>query len=87
MTPIRTPLIHAGQVFLHEGLNEYIIVTKNDRGQIAYQGDGFRGNLEDYDFLEKFPAVDPADIDDVEVEFLLSYCPPGTEASIGYIGE
>lgn len=87
MIPVRSPLIQAGQFFLHEGLNEYLIVTKNDRGQITYQGNGFRGSLEDVDFLEKFPAVDPADVDEVEVDLLLSFCPPGTEASVGFIGE
>jgi len=50
MNPNRTPLIEAGQIYLNEGLNEYLIVTKNARGQIWYEGAGFRGQLEDFDF-------------------------------------
>jgi len=87
MNPNRTPLIEVGQIYLNEGLNEYLIVTKNARGQIWYEGAGFRGQLEDFDFTEKFPAVDPEDVDPIEIEFLLSLCPPGTKASVGYVGE
>lgn len=83
----RAPLIHVGQLFLNEGLNEYLIVTRNNQGQVAYAGLGFRGNLEDYDFIAKFPAVNPEDVDAAELAQLLEFCPPGTEASIGFVGE
>jgi len=83
----RAPLIKVGQLFLNEGLNEYMIVTRNNQGQIAYAGQGFRGNLEDYDFIEKFPAVSPEDVDSAELAELLAHCPPNTEATVGFIGE
>jgi uncharacterized Fe-S cluster protein YjdI len=83
----RAPLIQVGQLFLNEGLNEYLIVTRNNQGQVSYAGAGFRGSLEDFDFIDKFPAVDPADVDPAELEELLSFCPPGTIASVGFIGE
>jgi len=83
----RSPLIQVGQLYLNEYLNEYLIVTKNNRGQISYEGPGFRGSCEDVDFIEKFPAVNPEDVDEVEVKDLLFHCPPGTEASTGFVDE
>ena len=83
----RAPLIQVGQLFLNEGLNEYLIITRNNQGQVSYAGNGFRGSLEDFDFIEKFPAVDPADVDPSELEQLLSNCPPGTVAAVGFVGE
>lgn len=83
----RAPLIKVGQLFLNEGLNEYLIVTRNHQGQIAYAGPGFRGNLEDYDFIEKFPAVDPADVDPAELQQLLAHCPENTIPTVGFIPE
>ncbi|WP_407306548.1 hypothetical protein [Acinetobacter sp.] len=87
MNPNRTPRVEVGQIYLNEQMNEYLIVTKNVRGQIWYEGSGFRGQLEDYDFTEKFPAVDPQDVDPSEIKYLLSFCPEGTEASIGFVDE
>ncbi len=83
----RAPLIKVGQLFLNEGLNEYLIVTNNNQGQVSYAGNGFRGSLEDFDFIDKFPAVDPDDVDATEINELLAHCPPDTEATIGFIGE
>lgn len=83
----RSPLIQVGQLFLNENLNEYLIVTKNNRGQIFYEGPGFRGQAEDYAFIEKFPAVNPEDIDQEELGHLLFFCPPGTQASTGFVDE
>ena len=83
----RAPLIKVGQIYLHEALNEYLIVTQNNRGQVYFQGNGFRGQSEDYAFIERFPAVDPADVDDVEIEYLLTMCPEGTEATVGFVEE
>lgn len=87
MNPNRTPLIEAGQLYLNDSLNEYLIVTRNNRGQVYYEGSGFRGSCEDYTFLEKFQPVDPEDVDEVEINYLLSLCPEGTQAAIGIIGE
>lgn len=83
----RAPLIKVGQLFLNEGLNEYLIVTRNNQGQVSYAGPGFRGSLEDYDFIDKFPAVDPDDVDSDELAQLLAQCPDGTEPSVGFIPE
>ena len=83
----RTPTVRVGQIYLHEGLNEYLIVTKNNRGEVYFEGNGFRGHAEDVSFIERFPAVDPADVDDVEIEYLLTMCPPGTEATVGFVEE
>lgn len=83
----QTPAIKVGQIYLHQALNEYLIVTKAQRGEIYFEGNGFRGHSEDYVFLERFPAVDPVDVDEVEIEYLLTMCPPGTEASVGFVEE
>lgn len=81
----RSPLIVIGQVFLNEGANEYAVITSNNRGQISFAGIGFRGQCEDMSFIERFPPVDPADLDEYEVEELLSFVPPGTILSTGFI--
>lgn len=81
----RAPLIAVGQIYLNEKLNEYIIVTKNNRGHIAYQGNGFRGQMIDEDFIEVFPPVDPSDVIEEELNMLISYCPVGAIPRIGFI--
>lgn len=79
-------LIKAGMTFLHLGYNEYIIVTKVTRGHITYEGAGFKGMMDPYDFMEKYPAVDPTDIDSDEIQALLSKCPEDVlEATTGFI--
>lgn len=83
----RAPLIKVGQLFLNESLNEYLIITRNNNGQVSYAGIGFRGCLEDLDFIDKFPAVDPADVDPTELLQLLNECPEGTIPSVGFIVE
>lgn len=83
----RAPLIQVGQLFLNEGLNEYLIVTRNNQGQVSYAGNGFRGSLEDYDFMEKFPAVDPDNVATDEIQILLAFCPEGTEVSVGFVSD
>ena len=52
MNQDRAPLIVTGQIYLNEALNEYIIVTKNNRGQISYAGNGFMGRQIDEDFID-----------------------------------
>ena len=83
----RAPMILAGQLFLNEQLNEYLIVTKTSRGQISYAGSGFKGHSEDITFLERFKPVDPTDVSVDEVAGLLSLCSPGTRVSTGFISE
>ncbi len=83
----RAPIILAGQLYLQEELNEYMIVTNNARGQVTYAGKGFVGHAEDQSFIERFNPVDPADVDSDEVAALLKLCPPNTKASTGYIND
>lgn len=83
----RAPIILAGQIYLQEELNEYLIVTKNARGQVTYAGIGFVGHAEDQSFIERFNPVDPTDVDPAEVEQLLTLCPLNTKASTGYISD
>jgi len=81
-------LIVAGQCYLHKGQNEYVIITKFNRGQVQYVGKGFRGCMDGYEFIEQFPPVDPLDIDPDEIQDLLSMCPEDVlEATTGFISE
>ena len=81
----KSPLIQTGQVYLHETLDEYLIVTRNNSGLVTYCGDGFKGSLDDFSFIDRFPPVDPEDVCPVELQGLLSFCPDGTSPKIGYI--
>jgi hypothetical protein len=87
LIPTRAPVIATGQLFLNEALNEYLIVTKNVRGQIYYAGPGFRGFSEDNSFVERFQPVDPADVEPTELRTLIEFCPIGTRAATGYIAK
>ena len=87
MLPQRAPMISIGQVFLNAELNEYLIVTRNQRGQISYEGYGFKGHSEDSSFVERFKPVDPTDIDAEELKSLVALCPIGTKATTGFISE
>lgn len=85
MYQARRPLIQVGQIYLSPAHDDYLIVTKTDRGEISYSGQGFRGRLEDETFIQLFPPVDPADVELEELKTLLSYCPPGTIPLVGFI--
>ncbi len=85
MTNNRAPIITSGQLYLNEELNEYQIVTGNVRGQVYYAGKNFTGRCADETFLERFQPVDPKDVDQAELDFLLSLCPAGTTAKVGLI--
>jgi len=80
-------MITVGQLYLHEQLNEYMVVTKVLRGQVYYGGKGFKGFSENITFLDRFKPVDPADVEPQEIVELLELCPRGTRASIGFIQE
>ena len=67
----RTPIISVGQVYLHPA-NEYLVVTKVNRGDIGFQGPGFTGMHEVELFLERFGPVDPADLTEAEQAVLLA---------------
>lgn len=89
----RAPIILEGQVYYDEGKNAYLVVTKKNGEMVSYTGQaftgcpGFRGRLEDEDFILKFQPVDPADLTAAEAAELLSFCPQGTKLKIGFIKE
>lgn len=83
----RAPLIFAGQLYLNSSLNEYMIVTKNTRGQVSYAGKGFRGSSSDCTFIEIFHPVNPQDVEPQEINDLLEFCEHGTKVSVGFIQE
>jgi hypothetical protein len=68
----RTPIIVPGQVFLHP-LNEYIVVTKANRGDISFKGAGITGMHEAELFLQRFGPVDPADLSAEEQRALAEF--------------
>lgn len=78
--------IQPGQTYLHVESNEYVIVSKVRGGHLTFEGLGFRGMMDPYDFIEFFPPVDPTDIDADEIQQLLSKCPEDVlEATVGFI--
>lgn len=85
MIPTRAPVITVGQLYLNEPLNEYLIVTKNNRGQVHYSGKNFKGHSEDQSFVERFKPVDPIDVDHNELQELLKLAPPNTTARTGLV--
>ncbi len=81
------PILLEGQLYYDEEKNEYLVITRNRGGVISYSGPGFRGQLEDEIFLDRFQPVDPADLNDGELDLLLSFCPANTNAKVGFIKE
>ena len=83
--PIKPVIILVGQLYYDEGKNEYLIISKSTGDAVFYRGAGFYGNLNIDTFIETFQPVDPADVSDAELQFLLNLCPPKTTAKIGFI--
>jgi hypothetical protein len=89
----RAPIILEGQVYYEEARNSYLVVTKRRGETICYAGPpskgvlGFRGMLEDEQFVERFQPVDPVDLSETEKAELLALCGPGTSLKIGFIKE
>ena len=82
----RTPIIVAGQVYLHGDLNEYLVVTKAKQGEIHFKGVGF-GGIHDFElFLSRFGPVDPMDLTPGEVQQLATLV-EGVALSTGWVGE
>ncbi len=76
------PLVQVGQLYLLTELNEYAIITKNNLGQISFQGVGFKGECEEHVLVNEFGPVDPVDVP--ELSELLKFCPAGTTAKVGW---
>lgn len=99
MQNYRAPIILAGQVYFDEVKNAYLVVTQKNGEMISYNGQGFyegvnkafcpgfRGKLEDEDFITKFQPVDVGDLSQDERAELLDLCPPGTVLKTGFIKE
>jgi hypothetical protein len=81
-TPV---IILAGQLYLDEEKNTYLIVTKTKGEVISYQAPGFKGQLEVEVFLDRFLPVDPTDVSVDEISGLLEFCQPGIHARVGFI--
>jgi len=79
------PIVLQGQVYFHDGLNEYIVVTRALKGDITYAGPGIKGHMDVEDFLEKYAPVDVNDLDADEKKQLSSLA--GAELSTGYVSE
>lgn len=81
------PIILGGQLYLDTRKNAYLIVTKTRAGTISYSGIGFKGMLEDEQFILRFLPVDPADVANDELDGLIDLCPDGTQPRIGFFRE
>ena len=76
-------IVLPGQVYYHEQLNEYLVVTRANRGDISYSGPGFRGNMEVETFLSTFQPVDVDDLEEGEALTLVNLA--GTQLKTGYV--
>lgn len=86
-TFLAPPGIFSGEIYLSNELNEYVIVTKSSHHEITYAGYGIKGKLEDEYLVTHFGPVDPEDVDQEELSYLLSLCPKGTSARFPFILE
>lgn len=82
----RMPIIMVGQVYLHTTLNEYVVVTKSNRGDVYFAGKGISGKMYYEDFLEQFPPVDPMDLTPEETTELMQVLSADSNLLIGWIG-
>lgn len=81
----RTPIIIPGQVYLHPEQNEYLVVTKANRGDIRFKGPGFSGVHDVELFLDRFGPVDPLDLSDAEKNVLHGLLGDDTKLSVGWV--
>ena len=56
---VQSLIIQPGQVYINNDINEYLVVTKSERGHISYVGKNFKGMQEAEDFIMRFKPVDP----------------------------
>lgn len=85
MKSIKPVIILAGQVYLDDDKNSYLIVTRKHGEVVSYSGTGFKGMLEDEVFIDRFQPVDPVDVSVEELDALLDFCAPGTSVKVGFI--
>lgn len=79
------PIILEGQMYYDEEKNDYLVVTKKNGESITYQGQGFKGMLEDEIFVSKFQPVDPLDLTKTESAYFKDLC--NNELKTGFIQE
>ncbi len=81
----RTPIIIPGQVYLNDEINEYLVVTKTNRGDISFCGNGFSGRHDYERFLERFGPVNPEDLTSSEETQLKSCIEDTVKLSTGWV--
>jgi len=78
-------IVLPGQLYYDETKNEYLIVSRHQGDTTSYEGRGFRGMLETDEFLERFQPVDPADLEQEELDELVNLCRVPVTPKIGFI--
>ena len=78
-------IILPGQLYYDETKNEYLIISRHQGDTTSYEGHGFRGMLETDEFLERFQPVDPADLEQEELDELVNLCRVPVVPKIGFI--
>jgi hypothetical protein len=81
----RTPIILIGQVYLHTELNEYLVVTKSNQGEVQFKGQGFCGMSEAETFLERTGPVDPVDLTEAESKALVNLLSKPGPLLVGWV--
>lgn len=80
----RTPIVVPGQVYLHT-INEYIVVTKANKGEITFRGPGISGMSQVECFLSKFAPVNPEDLTVTEAGALVNLLLKPIALTIGWV--
>jgi hypothetical protein len=79
------PIILQGQVYLHETLNEYVVVKSCLKGLVTYAGHGLGGMMDYERFMEIYGPVNPDDLTPVEAAQLCIHLPETVKLSTGWV--
>ena len=77
-------VVVTGQIYLHNELNEYIVITRSDLDAVSFRGKGIAGFSGTDTFLARHQPVDPEDIEDWETAELLTFLPVGAVLRVGW---
>ncbi len=77
------PIVQEGQVYLNSEVNDYLVVTKCQRGHVSYAGAKFTGMQDVDSFIDRFKPVDPALFDQDEFNQLQKLC--SSPLKIGFV--
>lgn len=80
----RTPIVIPGQVYLHT-CNEYIVVTRANKGEITFRGPGIAGVNEVEVFLNRFGPVNPEDLSGPEHSGLVNLLKTPVALTVGWV--